>query len=79
MVQSWYTRLPSVPYLTDLDVVDVFSSYTLALIRLRVVFRLVMAILAQSDIKEKAIGTCRAPRMRALGVPSSAGIIEVRR
>lgn len=32
---------------------------------------MVMTILAQSDIKEKAIGTCRAPRMRALGVPSS--------
>ena len=68
------------PYLTELDVVDVFSSYSLALIRVRLVFRsLVMARLAQSDVKEKETGTCRAPRMRALGVPSSAGIIEVRR
>ena len=68
------------PYLTDLDVVDVFSSYSLALIGLRVVFPSpVMAILAQSDVKEKETGTCRTPGMRALGVPSSAGIIEVRR
>ena len=73
------TQLPSVPYWTDLDVVDVFSSYSLALILLRVVFRLVIAILAQSDVKEKAIGTCRAPHMRALEVPSSAGVFIISR